>query len=240
MRLTVFSLVLGLALFGSAAGSAPATFSDRELIDGFMRTVFGSENIWVARNAKNRVSKFAGPVRVFVSDKAKSRTSPDVRRFIRDVNRRVSSLRISTTSSRSKANYHVYLVKRTDYQAIIRETLPDVRTGFLERAACSGIAFLRPDGAISRAIAFIVVDEGQHMFRHCMVEEILQGLGPSNDSPRLEHSIFNDRNATDQFTSFDSYILNMLYHPRIKAGMRRSQVRELLPSIVRDVRGRRG
>ena len=239
MRASVFVAALFSACLGVTAWAVPS-FSDRELIDGFMRTVFGSENVWVARRAKNRVSKFSGPVRVHIVNKSGSGQSRAVRRFIADVNRRVPRLAISTTRSSARANYQVFLVRRADYRSVIRDTLPDIRTGFLERAACSGIAFLRADGAISRAMAFVVVDEGQRTFRHCMVEEILQGLGPSNDSPRLRHSIFNDRSATDQFTPFDTYLLNMLYHPRIRPGMTRTDVRALLPSIVRDVKRGRG
>ena len=236
MRIVVAVLLLVLAVTGSGFAAVSQGFSDRDLIDGFMRTVFGSENFWISGAAKNRVSKFSGPVRVHITDHANSHGSPDVRRFIADINRRVPRLSISTTRSQSSANYEVYLVRRADYKDFIRETLPNVRTAFLERAACSGIAFLKPDGAISRAMAFVVADEGKYMFHHCMVEEILQGLGPSNDSPRLVHSIFNDRATTDQFTPFDRYILNMLYDPRVQPGMTRQQVMKVLPDVLKDVK----
>lgn len=240
MRGLALAAVFVLAVFAIAPQAAAQTFSERELINGFMRTVFGSENVWVARRAKNRVSKFSGSVRVQIVNPTNSKLSADVRRFVSDVNRRVPQLAISTTGSASGANYQVFLVRRSEYRAVIRRTLPEIRTAFLERAACSGIAFLRDDGTISRAMAFIVVDEGRRAFRHCMVEEILQGLGPSNDSPRLRHSIFNDRSATDKFTAFDVYLMNMLYDPRIRAGMTRTDVRTLLPSIVRELRQRIG
>ena len=89
---------------------------------------------------------------------------------------------------------------------------------------------------ISQSAAVIVSDEGDFLFRRCMVEEILQGLGPMNDDPSLSHSVFNDKSRHSRFTSFDRMLLNMLYDSRIKPGMRPDVVRPMLPSIVRTVR----
>ena len=70
--------------------------------------------------------------------------------------------------------------------------------------------------------------------RSCIVEEILQGMGPMNDSSLLVHSIFNDANNDEVFdiTTFDLYILNMLYHPAIRAGMKQSQVQPIISSVL--------
>lgn len=236
MRVIISIAALVAVLSSPVFAARLPVYSDRELTDGFMRTVFGSENIFVARSARNRVSKFSGPVRVRVVDLARARNNREVKRFISDLNRKVPRLSISTTRSKARANYEVILVRRADYKPVIRQYLPKVRTGFLERAACSGIAFLRPDGSISNAMAFVVVDEGRHLFRHCMVEEILQGLGPSNDSAKLAHSIFNDRNGGEAFLPFDQLLINMLYDPRIKPGMSRRDVRAVLPAVIRDIR----
>lgn len=234
------AFALLLALFPPRDAAAEPVYSERELIDGFMRTVFGSENWRVSRQARNRVSKFTGPVRVHIVDTARSRQSRSVSRFVADVSRDVGNLSISTTRNSDRANYLVFLVRRSDYTKVIREALPNINTSFLESAACSGIAYLSPKGDITQAMAFVVVDEGSYMFRHCMVEEFLQGLGPSNDSPQLAYSIFNDRNGISEFTKFDRYILNMLYDPRIAPGMSRRQARQVLPEIVRDLRRRLG
>ena len=41
-------------------------------------------------------------------------------------------------------------------------------------------------GGIARADAVIVADEGETLFRRCLIEEVLQGLGPLNDDARLK------------------------------------------------------
>ena len=240
LRLTGLAVLTAALLAFPATASLEPAHTDRRLIDGFMKTVFGSENWRVSRAARERISKFTEPVRVHVTNLSGTNRDVDVRTFVGDVNRRIKGLSISVTARPRSANFFVFVVDRANYRSAIREVLPDIRTGFLERSACSGIAFLRHDGAIEQSMAFIVADEGGSFFRHCMIEEILQGLGPSNDHRSLTHSIFNDRNSIADFTAFDDYILNMLYDPRVKAGMDRKTVKQVLPVIVQDVKARRG
>jgi hypothetical protein len=38
------------------------------------------------------------------------------------------------------------------------------------------------------------------------------------------------------FDVYDQYILNILYHPKVRPGMTREQVRMLLPEIMPEVR----
>ncbi len=91
---------------------------------------------------------------------------------------------------------------------------------------------------IKRSAAVIVSDEGEFLFKRCLVEELLQGLGPMNDDEQLTHSVFNDSSRHSRFTVFDQIILNMLYDPRIKPGMSMQQTRPILPLVARDARRR--
>ena len=48
--------------------------------------------------------------------------------------------------------------------------------------------------------------------------------------------MFNDDVQMGFFDMYDQYMLNMLYDPRIRAGMSNDQVKEILPKILPDVR----
>ena len=63
-------------------------------------------------------------------------------------------------------------------------------------------------------------------------------MGAVNDDSSLAHSTFNDRNELDGFPLFDQFILNMLYHPRVRVGMTRDEVLPILPGVIQDIRGR--
>ena len=48
--------------------------------------------------------------------------------------------------------------------------------------------------------------------------------------------MFNDNVSMGFFDVYDQYILNVLYDPRIKAGMTVAEVKEVLPGVLADVR----
>jgi hypothetical protein len=48
--------------------------------------------------------------------------------------------------------------------------------------------------------------------------------------------MFNDNVSMGFFDVYDQYILNILYDPRIKAGMTVEEVKAVLPDVLADVR----
>jgi hypothetical protein len=48
--------------------------------------------------------------------------------------------------------------------------------------------------------------------------------------------MFNDNVSMGFFDVYDQYILNVLYDPRIKAGMTLQEVKAVLPDVLTDVR----
>ncbi|MXN66186.1 DUF2927 domain-containing protein [Stappia sp. GBMRC 2046] len=233
-------LLILLALFVASVPAAPAvaasanySFSTEELIDGFMKTVFGLEyRAWSWQ--PYLVKKYTGTVSFYVHNEARKNRKPVIHQFIRQLNSQIHGLSTRVTRDPDEANFHVHVVDRDQYEDVVRR---DVYGD--HRADVPGRCLVRvvSDGkGISRSTAVIVSDEGDFLFRRCLVEELLQGLGPMNDDAELAHSVFNDRSRHSRFTTFDKFLLNMLYHPRIKPGMTQDQVAVLLPAIVREVR----
>jgi hypothetical protein len=48
--------------------------------------------------------------------------------------------------------------------------------------------------------------------------------------------MFNDNVSMGFFDVYDQYIMNVLYDPRIKAGMTVEEVKAVLPEVLADVR----
>ena len=48
--------------------------------------------------------------------------------------------------------------------------------------------------------------------------------------------MFNDDVSKGFFDVYDQYIMNVLYHPRVKAGMTVAEVKAVLPEVLVDVR----
>ena len=213
------------------------TFTDAEIIDGFFRTVFGAEFHVAGR--VDRIRKYEMPVRVYADARAKPDRRAQLAAVVADIRSKVQHLDIAVTDKRKDANVIVTMVRDRDIEKTIRKFYgreqADRIVQSLEPQCLSG--FRKDDlFRIQHSDVIIAVDAGDFIFYDCMYEELLQALGPINDDDKLAWSMFNDEVQMGFFDIYDQYILNLLYDPRIRAGMSKDQVKELLPQILPDVR----
>jgi hypothetical protein len=230
----------------AAAGELPAiasrqraekkSFTDAEIVDGFLKTAFGAEYHLAGR--VDRIRKFDGPVRVFAeSDRADRKAQ--LAKVVADIGTRVQHLDIAMIATAEAANVRVKLVRDRDlYRTITSfygaERAREIRTS-LDPQCLSG--FRKNDNfEIEHSDVILTVDNGDFTFLDCAYEELLQSLGPINDTTSVPWTMFNDNVSMGFFDVYDQYILNVLYDPRIKAGMTVLEVRALLPEVLVDVR----
>jgi hypothetical protein len=213
------------------------SFTDSELIDGFFKLTFGAE--YQVSGRADRIRKFETPVRVFVDNKGKPDRSRQLAATIEDIQRRIEHLDIAITPNRDDANAVVTLVRDRDLTKTIRAIYGKERARSIQKSLepqCLSSFRRDADFRIAHADVILVADAGDFIFYDCAYEELLQALGPINDDPSLRWSMFNDKVHLGFFGVFDQTILNMLYHPKIKAGMTRAEVRALLPEVLADAR----
>ena len=89
---------------------------------------------------------------------------------------------------------------------------------------------------IEHSDVILTFDSSDFIFLDCAYEELLQSLGPINDTSSVPWTMFNDNVSMGFFDVYDQYILNVLYDPRIKAGMTVQEVKAVLPEVLADVR----
>jgi hypothetical protein len=232
-RIVALLVVVAVGSPALLAGAALA-FSDRQLQTAFYQTVFGAEySHWGAQ--ADIVKKFAGPVRVYIDNSSRHDRRGDVAQFVRSLPRLIRGLDMALVGSPDQANFRISVVDRAQYRTVVRNLYGSKYMHVPGR--CLVRVYSRPSG-IRRSDAVIVADEGEFLFQRCLVEEVLQGLGPVNDSDGLPDSVFNDSSRQSRFTAHDRYILNILYHPRIRPGMNAREAEAVLPSVIRDVRRR--
>lgn len=230
-RLAVIVLVAVLAGPAAAAAPGPARPLDpQELTKAFFRTVFGLE-YGAGQPDAYRVKRYSGWVRFHVSDLSGQRRGPAARAFLRRLPREIANLRAQVVPREEDANFRVFLVREADFEAVVsRELSADARA---MNARCL-VGVSTQEGRITRSTAVIVADD-DYLFRRCLVEEVLQGLGPMNDDDRLTESVFNDTSVHARFTAFDRALLNILYHPAVRPGMTGTQVHRVLPGALYDL-----
>ena len=239
MRAIVFIIfVLQPLAVAITAVHAASPFTNDRLIDGFNKTVFGSE--YAGLLSRSYVRKFAKPVRFYIHShvhtKAVSNSKGEVEAFIRSLPKLIHGLQIKIVTDQRQANFVVHIVNRADYRSTVRTEVFKQQNASVHGRCMVRSMFTR--SGISRSDAVIVADEGKSLFHRCMTEEILQGLGPLNDNRSLSQSMFNDTSLFTSFRRFDRFILNMLYDSKIKNGATRRDVKVILPSVLRRVRGR--
>jgi hypothetical protein len=212
------------------------TFTDSEIIDGFFKTAFGAEYHLAGR--VDRIRKYDVPVRVFADGNRPDRKA-QLAKVVADIGQRIQHLDIAMAQSNADANVLVKLVRDRDlYRTITSfygsERAREIRTS-LDPQCLSG--FRKSDTyEIEHSDVILTVDNGDFIFLDCAYEELLQSLGPINDTSSVPWTMFNDDVSMGFFDVYDQYILNVLYDPRIKAGMTIAEVNALLPEVLADVR----
>ena len=213
------------------------TFTDEEIIDGFFRVVFGAE--FHVSGGVDRIRKYETPIRVYADNRAKPDRRAQLSEVIADIRSKVQNLDIAMVDKRKDANVVVTLIRDRDVEKTIKQFYGKeqgekiVRS--LEPQCLSG--FKKDElFRIQHSDIIIAVDAGDFIFYDCVYEEVLQSLGPINDDDKLPWTMFNDDVQMGFFDIYDQYIMNLLYDPRIRAGMSKEQVKELLPKILPDVR----
>jgi hypothetical protein len=212
------------------------SFTDSEILDGFFKTAFGAEFHLAGR--VDRIRKYDVPVRIFVDGNRADRKA-QLAKVVADIARRVQHLDIAMADTSDAANVVVKMVRDRDlYRTIAKSYGPDrareIRAS-LDPQCLSG--FRKNDKfEIEHSDIILTVDNGDFIFFDCSYEELLQSLGPINDTSSVPWTMFNDSVQMGFFDVYDQYILNILYHPSIKAGMTVQEVNAVIPQVLAEVR----
>jgi DUF2927 family protein len=244
-------IVTGLLVGGATVPPAPADvpavalrqrnekkiFTDGEIINGFFKTAFGAEYHLAGR--VDRIRKYQKPVRVFIDPATRADRRAQLAGVVADIAAHVQHLDIAVAESRDAANVMVTMVRDRDlYRTMISlygsDKASDIRKS-LDPQCLSG--FRKDDSfEILNSDVILTIDNGDFVFFDCAYEEMLQSLGPINDTNAVQWTMFNDSIQMGFFDVYDQYILNILYDPRIRAGMTVADVREVLPEVLVSVR----
>jgi hypothetical protein len=211
-------------------------FTDSEIVEGFFKTAFGAEYHLAGR--VDRIRKYDAPVRVF-ADGTRADRKAQIAKIVADIAARVQHLDIAMAAGNDEANVLVKLVRDRDLNRTITtfygsERAREIRSS-LDPQCLSGFR-KNEKFEIEHSDVILTVDNGDFVFFDCAYEELLQSLGPINDTSSVPWTMFNDNVSMGYFDVYDQYILNLLYDPRIKAGMTVQDVEEVLPDVLADVR----
>ncbi|EAQ43472.1 lipoprotein, putative [Roseobacter sp. MED193] len=235
-------------------GGGPETpFDADDLAEHFEEIAFYNE--YAGRSGSGLtggLSRWSGPVKL-VADFGPS-VPPSQRQRDLDVlsayGSRLSRVTGHTISTSARqGNFHVIFAGADDRAYVaekVRDLLPNLSDNDLQLFVnlprshyCFVLAGGPPDAPFDyiRGVALIRAEHPDLVRDSCIHEEVAQGLGLLNDSPKVRPSIFNDDDEFAYLTSHDELLLKMLYDPRLRTGMGIEEARPLIRIIARDVMG---
>jgi hypothetical protein len=145
-------------------------------------------------------------------------------------------------------NFWVFIVSEDEREAM-GPTLqglgigiaPDVIqsvTRMSQTTYCNVFAISGAESHVHRHAVAVIRAENPDLLRlSCFHEEIAQGLGLPNDSPRARPSIFNDDEEFALLTDQDELMLRILYSPELRPGMTAAEARPIVFSLARRLVG---
>ncbi len=252
----VQSGLLEQGLLRTDGGTRDAPFTDRILAENFIKIAAFDEytstaNGPVQTESPSTIRRWQSPVRIGLRFGAS--VSPDMRtadtaRVAALIAQLARATRHPIRLDNSNPNFIVQIVNEDERRAIgptITAALPGLTgpdlagiTDMPRSTYC--LVYAQSDAGSSvytRAYAVIRAEHPDLLRLSCLHEEIAQGLGLANDSPRARPSIFNDNEEFALLTPQDTLMLRMLYDPRLTPGMTADQARPIAAALATQFTG---
>lgn len=246
-------LVQGLLRVDGGGPDVP--FSKRNLVENFIRVALFDEYTTqggqiVARQTESRLRRWEQPIRMKVEFGASvplAQRSKD-RAKIADYIKRLSRLTgVSMRLTNTNANYNVLILNEDERQAVgpqLQTLAPGIGAASVQAVTdmspstlCLVLAY-SASASSKTYVKAVAVIRGEHpdlLRLSCFHEELAQGLGLANDSPSARPSIFNDDEEFGLLTHHDELLLQILYDPRLQAGMTAQQARPIIQTIAAEL-----
>jgi hypothetical protein len=241
-------------LRSDGGGDIPVT--DRMLAENFLRIALFDEyrrssGGFVRGETESNLRRWEGPVRVgirFGASVPPDKQATDRARITSFVDRLARITGHPMSVDDRAPNFFIHIVSEDEREALgptVRATLPGL--GFGEIAGITGMPRTTyclvyalaegNSGSYTRAFAVIRAEHPDLLRLSCLHEELTQGLGLPNDSPRARPSIFNDDEEFALLTDQDELLLRILYSRELRPGMSAAEARPIVFSLARRLTG---
>ena len=247
--------LLAQGLMRTDGGGPDTQFGPDDLLRDFERIAFYNEHpvnsVGASDGSISDLHRWESPVRMkieFGNSVPAAQRAEDTSFISAYASRlgRVAGHPVGITRSKS-ANFYVLVMSADDRDqmiARIRQIMPGASPATINVFRNLGrptycLAVAEPGGASDNeyqvAVALIRAEHPTLLRQSCIHEELAQGMGLTNDSPRARPSIFNDDEEFAYLTTHDEMLLKMLYDKRLKPGMTLDEARPIAAQIAHEL-----
>ncbi len=244
----ISALVLAFASCLAVTVHAEELTNDK-IMRNFNIIAFGNE---YTRKRYDNVRKWAGPIRVGIQGKKyPAYFEAYIKQHIRDlwdITQHPIELYYSFVMQKTgelakdfdpkKVNFILFYLPEKDIPKAVAKYFDndEAQVRKMIKVSTCFAKFFTKKNVITAAIAVFPDHRPKDHMRACVVEEITQVLGLSNDSDNVNPSIFNDTSPYFELTEHDRWMLKMFYDPRIKAGMSRDEAMKVGRTVLDEIR----
>ena len=250
--------LLTQGLLRTDGGGPDTPYSAEDLARNFEEIAFFSEYAQLSpssprsRGGPGQLSRWSGPVRIgleFGGSLPPDKRTRDENAVVQYAGRLARLTGHPISAGRGTPNFHVFVAGEDDrafVQTRLKELVPTLSDEALALFAnpprsfyCLVVPLANPERSqdYAGAVALIRAEHPDLVRLSCIHEEIAQGLGLPNDSPRARPSIFNDDDEFALLTSHDEKLLKMLYDPRLTPGMSAGEARPIVRALAAEAMG---
>lgn len=252
----VQSGLLEQGLLRTDGGQRNAPFTDRMLAENFIKIAAFDEFTTTATGQSkverpSHIRRWDVPVRIglrFGASVTLAQRTTDTARVAAYVADLARATRHPIRFDNTNPNFIVQIVNEDERLAIapiasaaIKDLTPSDLASVVnmpQSTYCLVYANSKPGAFVYRSAFAVIRAEHPDLLRlSCLHEEIAQGLGLANDSPRARPSIFNDNDEFALLTPQDALMLRMLYDPRLTPGMTAEEARPIAETLATQVMG---
>lgn len=249
--------LLSQGLLRTDGGGADTPYTDRMLAETFIQIALrdeyqpGTGGTVASNGGATTLRRWQGPVRVglrFGASVPAAMQATDRARVGSYLARLAQVTGHPIRLDDSNPNYFLYIVNEDERRFLGPELLAampglgaaDVAgiTQMPQSTYCAVLAQSRGQGGVyTRAFAVVRAEHPDLLRLSCIHEEIAQGLGLPNDSPRARPSIFNDDEEFALLTRMDEDMLRILYNPALRPGMTEDEARPIILDLAARLTG---
>jgi hypothetical protein len=146
----------------------------------------------------------------------------------------LTDLSAGVTRNADKANLRFGFYPREDFAKLRGDKDDPEFQRFVRESACIGISKLADEstGTIASGTIMVGTDIDEAVRRHCVVEEMVQMMGLSNDACHYRPSLFCEKDFVNSLTRRDTILLAVLYDERMEAGMPQEDALPLARKLI--------
>ena len=212
-----------LALAGGAGAETRARTawpSQEVLARQFERLAFSSE--FGGEYRAGRLIRWQSPLRVRITGHYPDRFRLEVERQLAEL-RQLSGLEIEVVSGGAESAPAAMTIEFSQSRG---------GTTFDPEAPCRTLIW--ETAYIIRRVQIFIAPYPDEVRRHCIAEELTQALGLADDSRIVRDSIFNDASARQRIAPWDQLMVRILYDPRLKPGMHKTEAMPIIRRIIAE------